>query len=174
MKSWKTAIAPTLYGSLCNAAENTKAHHTWERHYLLEFAMGCCAGMCELLHIPGKRELLSLLWDPVVLLQTGPVEMYYAWNGLCIIERRRKWRSWSGICSPQFISSPLPLLAHMYGMHNQVRCLMLPNSPSSRPGGCVLFSTGTIWPPSLSLHWPIGCHGTHRRPYCIHPASLKR
>lgn len=70
----------------CYAAENTKSHHAWERSYLLEFVMGWLSYFAPL----GKGELLSLHWDPIVLLQANPVETNYAWNGTCTIEREEK------------------------------------------------------------------------------------
>lgn len=30
----------SYHGTLYYATENTKTHHTWEKHYLLEFAIG--------------------------------------------------------------------------------------------------------------------------------------
>lgn len=52
--------------------------------------------------------------------------------------------------------------------------LKLPNSPSSRTGGPVLFSTGVVtWPPPSSLHWP-GCYFSPcGSPPPVHPASLE-
>lgn len=41
-------------GSTCYAAENTNSHCTWERNYLLEFAMQCSIRMGELLCTPGE------------------------------------------------------------------------------------------------------------------------
>lgn len=38
----------------------------------------------------GGEELLSLPWDPIVLLQAGPVEMHYTWNGTHTTERGEK------------------------------------------------------------------------------------
>lgn len=34
-----------------------------------------------------EEELLSLHWDPIVLLQARPVETYYICNGICTIKR---------------------------------------------------------------------------------------
>lgn len=39
--------------SVCYVAENTKPHHTWKRHFLLEFTMGHPSGIGELHHTPG-------------------------------------------------------------------------------------------------------------------------
>lgn len=71
------------HGSMSYAAENTKHHHTWETHYLLEFAMGHLSRMGVI-----SGELLRLHWDPVALLQAGPVQMHYTWNGTHTTERR--------------------------------------------------------------------------------------
>ena len=71
-KSPETDTAPILTMDQC--AENTKSYHTWERRYLLEFAVGCPSRMGELLHTPGLGELLNLPWDPTVLLQARPVD----------------------------------------------------------------------------------------------------
>ena len=49
-KSLETGNAPTL---TCNAAEKTKPHHAWERHCLLEFAVGIPTRMGELLQTHG-------------------------------------------------------------------------------------------------------------------------
>lgn len=81
-----------------NAAENTKLHHTWERHHWLEFAMGHLSWMGSYFAPLVKRELLILHWDPVFLLHIGPVETHHIWNGKCTIERGKEVGSWSGIC----------------------------------------------------------------------------
>lgn len=53
-KVWKfLEVAWTLNcGSVCYVAENTKPHHTQERHYLLEFAIRHPTKMGELLCAP--------------------------------------------------------------------------------------------------------------------------
>ena len=59
--------------SMCCSAENTKAHHTWETCYLLEFVVRHPTRMGELLHAPGWVAI-HLHWDPIFLLQVGPAE----------------------------------------------------------------------------------------------------
>ena len=49
--------------SVSYGCENTKPQHTWERYYLLKFAMGCPTEMCELLWIPG--------WDKTTQMPLG-------------------------------------------------------------------------------------------------------
>lgn len=56
------------------AAENTKSHHTWGRYYQLEFAMGHPAGWMNYFVPLCDQEPLYLYWDPIVLLQAGPVK----------------------------------------------------------------------------------------------------
>lgn len=73
--------------------------------------------------------------------------------------KRRRGGFWFGVSCPQSISSSLtalPPLANTCGIYNQIEFLRLPTSLSSRPGGHVLFPTGTIiLLPSLcpSLGW---------------------
>lgn len=74
---------------MCYAAENTKPHHAWERTYSLQFAMGSPAGMGEFTPLD-EEELLNLHSDPIILLQAGPVQTHYTWNGTCTIERGEK------------------------------------------------------------------------------------
>lgn len=38
-------------------------------------------------HLTMSEEQFSLCWDPVVLMQAGPVETHYTWTGAPIIER---------------------------------------------------------------------------------------
>lgn len=52
----------------------------------------------------GKRALLVPHWDPIILLQAGPTEMHYTWNGTCTIEGG-KVESWFDIDCPLSISS---------------------------------------------------------------------
>lgn len=86
----KTIIALVLLWFLCCAAESTKLHHAWERHYpwQWEVPLGCVNYFIPL----GEEELRNLHWDPIVLLQAGPIETYYTWNGTCTIERGGKMR----------------------------------------------------------------------------------
>ena len=60
--------------------------------------------------------------------------------------KRRRGGLWSGVSCPQAFSSLTapPPLANVYGIYNQIKFLRLPTSLSSRPGGHVLFPTGTI------------------------------
>lgn len=116
--------------------------------------MGCPAGMDELLHTHGWGGTTQSPWDSVVLLQIGPVEMYYVRNGAHTIGGGEKvgvlfWH----IPPPVYLlmSDRLPSPANMYGVYNEGRFLKLPTSPSSRPGGHALFSTGTL---SLPLSLP--------------------
>ena len=74
---------------MCYAAENTKLHQAWERHYHLEFAMVSLTGVGELLCTLDVGERFNLHWDPIVLLQAGPVEMHYTWNRICTIKREK-------------------------------------------------------------------------------------
>lgn len=72
-----------------NAYENIKPLHTWEKHYLLKFAVGCsleCVSNFACL----DEKLLNFHWDPLVLVQAKPMEMCYTWNGTCIVERGGK------------------------------------------------------------------------------------
>lgn len=59
-KSWKTSIAQSLTMDSGVCCWEPRAHHVWERQYLLEFAMGFPARMGELLHTQGEGELLCL------------------------------------------------------------------------------------------------------------------
>lgn len=81
----KIAPAPTLTVGQC-----AKVHHNWERLYLLAFTIGPPTWIRELLHTLGEGELLSFPWDLTVLLQTGPIEMHYTWNGTYTIGRGGK------------------------------------------------------------------------------------
>lgn len=72
-------------GSICFAAENTKFHHSWKRHYVLEFAMGCPTGMGE-----GRTTVSKF---GLSLLQTKSVEIYYTWNGTTTSKEGSKWES---------------------------------------------------------------------------------
>ena len=47
-----------------------------------------------------EGELLNLHWDPVVLLQAGPVEMHYTWNGTYTIESGEEVLLWHILHSP--------------------------------------------------------------------------
>lgn len=55
------------------ATENTKPRHTWERSYLLKFAMGPPIEWVSYFALLSEGELLGLFWDHTVLLQDGPV-----------------------------------------------------------------------------------------------------
>lgn len=124
--------------------------------------MGHFTRMDELHHTPGEGELLSLHWDAIVPLQAGPVEMPYAWNGTCTIERREE----EVLSLVILTSDSTASTSQIYGMHNLVKFLRLPVSLSLRPGGHIFFSTGMIiWPPSLSppLAWRVLPHP--QKPY---------
>ena len=147
-------------GSMSYATGNTKSHHTLGKHYLLEFALGHPTWLSELLC---EQELLSLHWDPIVLLQARPVECTIPGMKHAPLKQGRRWELRSGISCPQFNCLCLTVLfpPNMYGMHNQVKFLKLPTSLSSRLGGHILFSTGTVtWLLSLFLHWPGGHYTT--------------
>lgn len=122
--------------SMCYVAENSKPHNTRERHYLLEFAMGHLAKLVGYFTHLCEGDLLNLHWDPIVLLQSGLVEMHYAWYGISTLRKRRNWGSWYGLSYPHLIFScliMLPPLANVHDMYNQVNFLKLPTSLSSRP-----------------------------------------
>lgn len=53
----------------------------------------------------GEGELLNLHGDPTVLLQTVLVEIYYTWNGACIIEKGKKM-AYPNVAYPVPSSSP--------------------------------------------------------------------
>lgn len=85
------------------AAENTNPHHCWERWHLLEFTMSCGTGWFTSRAKWGEQ--LNFLWDPVVLLQDGPVEIEHA-----LLKEERMWGSWSGISCSQSNYSHLTVL----------------------------------------------------------------
>lgn len=136
-------------------AKNTKHCHAWERSYLLEFAMGCPAGMGELLQTTEWEEIAQCPLGPIDLLQARTIETLYTWDGISTIKRGKK-KSIPVLL--QSISSCLTMLSapvNMYGRHNQLTFPRLPTYLSLRPGGHVLFSTIIIYSPSLSppLAW---------------------
>lgn len=57
----------------------TQSHQTWERHQLLEFAVGCPTKIDELLDMPRWKGITILYWDPIVLLLS-----WTCWNPLCL------------------------------------------------------------------------------------------
>lgn len=123
-------------GSMCYAAENIKPLHTWERKYLLQFAVEHPVGMSELPHTPGLEGTTQPPLGSPFPAAARPTEVHYTWNGICIIERGEKVGSWSDIpCS-----SPSPhtwqcwlTRANMYGRHNQVKFSKMSASLSLRP-----------------------------------------
>ena len=58
-------------------------------NYLLEFAVGHLTWIRDFAPL-GERELFNLLWDPIVLLQARPAEIYYTCNGPHAIKRGKK------------------------------------------------------------------------------------
>ena len=81
-KSVETAIAHLSPWNSCCAAENTQSHYSWERCYLLKFAMRCPTGWVSYFAPLGEEgELLTLYWNPVVLMQVSPIEMPSTRNG---------------------------------------------------------------------------------------------
>lgn len=70
-------------GSVCCAAENTKSHHAWEKHYLPEFTMGHPPEQMSYCVSLATGELFNLHWDPIVWLQASPVETNYTCNRTC-------------------------------------------------------------------------------------------
>lgn len=72
-----------------------------------------------------EGELLSLHWDLIVLLQTGPVEMCYTWNGTHTTERKEKVRVlvWHTPPLVHLIPDGAAFPINMYAMHKQVKLL---------------------------------------------------
>lgn len=89
----------------------------------------------------------SVSTGTLVLLQTGPVEIYSTWKGTHTIERGEKAGTlvWY---TPPFVPpldlTVLPAPASLHGVYNQVKLLKLPAFLSSRPADRVLFLTGVI------------------------------
>ena len=76
MESWETVIAPTVTMGQCATVENAKPLTLgkgvicWNLQWdILPREMNCFTLLDE-------GELLSLHWDPLILLQTGPVKMH--------------------------------------------------------------------------------------------------
>ena len=107
---------------------------------------------------PGEGEVLSLHWDPFVLLQAGPTETHCTWNRTCTIERKEKVGVRVWYIPPQSISSGLTELP-LWPMCMYVQPGQIPKAakfPLFKVRQHVLFSTGTIiCLPSLSppLAW---------------------
>ena len=86
-------------GSTYYDAGNTKPHHTWERHYLLEFAIRHSTRMDELLCNPG--------WGGTAQISTGS----QTWgNALCLELNTHHWKRGEGgspgLACPTHSSSP--------------------------------------------------------------------
>lgn len=115
---------------------------------VIYWSMKCTSRMGESLCTLGKRVLLNLHRDSIILLQAGPVEMYYTWNGPSTIGRGKKTGALLWNILPPFISSwlnLLPLLTNVFDMYNEVKFLKFPASLSSRTGGHILFPTDTFF-----------------------------
>lgn len=125
----------------CYAAGNTTPPHTWERRYLLEFAMRHPTRMGELFCTLGEGELLSLRWGPIALQQATPVEMHYTRNRTHSIARQGKVRGLVWLTPPPVHLLPWPT----WVVCTAGQVLRLPSSLSSRPGGHILCPTGTTF-----------------------------
>ena len=69
--------------------------------------MGRLTGKSELSAHLDEEELINFLWNPVVLLQASPVEIYYAWNGTSATDKGEEmgvlvWR----LSPPEHLPSP--------------------------------------------------------------------
>ena len=102
----------------------------------------------------GEGELLNHHWGPMVLLQAGPVEMHYIWNGTCTVARGQKvgvlvWH----IPHPVHLFTPdsAPASSQRVRYAHQVKFLKLLTSLSSRPDGGFLFSTSMTFSPTIGL-----------------------
>lgn len=97
--SCNTILRAFPTGSTYYDAGNTKPHHTWERHYLLEFAIRHCTRMDELLCNPG--------WGGTAHISTGS----QTWgNALCLESNTHHWKRGEGgspgLAYPTHSSSP--------------------------------------------------------------------
>ena len=164
---WKwqeKAIAPTLTMDQPAMLLRTPGPIT-PGNCLLEFAIGRLTQIRDFAPL-GERKLCNLLRDPIVLLQAGPAETHYTWNGTHTIERGEK----VGVLV-WYISPPVRLLmpeiaaspASMYGVHNQVSFLKLPLLKAR--GACSVFHWYNHLATVCSLCWPGGHYSTHRSPY---------
>lgn len=100
----------------------------------------------------GEGELLNLHWDPIVLLQTGPIEMLCTWNGTLTIKRGEKVRVLAmHLLPPVHILTPdsvAALAIIWYARPGQVP--EAANLPLLKAGWALLFPTGAIiWPLSF-------------------------
>ena len=117
----------------------------------------------------GEGELLSLHWEPIVLLQTGLVETHYTWNGIHPIEKGEKAR----VLFPRILPSDhlLRPITSPSTQPSQVPRYQF-HSPQGRVARfCFPFCNhvATV----CSLHWSGGHYSIYRSPYKLHPASLK-
>lgn len=84
--------------STCYTVENTKPHYTWERSYLLEFAVGHPAEVHELVHTPLKGNYsvsTGIPWTMDLLKCAIPGMEHTP------LKKGSSWGSWSGISCPQ-------------------------------------------------------------------------
>lgn len=158
-KLWENYCPNSHHRSQCYAVENTKCLHAWERHFLLDFAMGGPTDKSGLFHTqsPLVSFGFAVSWSYCNIL-------YTKWN-TCnwkMEENGGLSLSYATPCpSPHAWQYCLPT-TNMYNIHSQVKLLKLPTSLSSRPGCHSLFSTGKIiWLPSLFLIWPGGCYSPY-------------
>lgn len=144
----KNSLCPYSYHGLMHyAVETTKPHHTWERHYPLKF-MRCHIRAGKLHCTPEWKAKLSIYCCKSDLLKCIIPEMEHV-----LLKEGRKWETWSGIFHPQSI-----IWHQQHGLHRPActtcQSGQVPKAAasfSSRPGGHILFSTGTIiWTLSLS------------------------
>lgn len=86
---WETAILLMFTIDQCAML---LSHHNWEINYLQEYAVGHHSGWASYFTTLDEGELLNVHWDPLILLQVGPVKMYHTRNGTCTIKRGEKKR----------------------------------------------------------------------------------
>ena len=140
----------SYHGSMFYAAENTNPQWVWERHFLLEFTLGCLTTMGELSPPRWGGTTQSLMGSLCPTASwTFTNTLYMKWN--TYTENKEKVGFWSGIstsiCS---LLTVLSLLADINIMHSQVKFLKLLTALSPRPGGHILFPIGMItWMPYL-------------------------
>lgn len=73
--SWALLKGLTLW--LGHENEGTKLYCPWNWDHLLESTLGCPTSWGSYFTLLSGEELLSPQWDPVTLMQVGPMETLY-------------------------------------------------------------------------------------------------